>query len=78
MTRNPELTEETAHEITKYVEDVSTLTGDQKGFVESMSATQYWNIFGRCRYPLLYGFAKSLNVSVRNILFLFEHFWVLC
>lgn len=62
MTRNPELTEETTHEMTKYVEDVSTLTGDQKGFVESMSATQYWNIFGRCRYPLLYGYAKSLNV----------------
>lgn len=59
--RQPETAGETMDQLISYVNDLSTLPETQQNIVKSMTATQYWNIIGRGKYPQLYNCAKSLN-----------------
>lgn len=58
---NPGQEQETMLEMVQYIREVSALTGDQKALVESMSASDYWEIFGNSKFPLLYKCAKTIN-----------------
>lgn len=62
--RNPETAQATMMQFVKYVQDVSALTGPNKDLVDGMTATDYWNVFGKGKYPLVYECAKSINAMV--------------
>lgn len=63
-TRDPATASETMRQMTAYVNDVSSMVGDEKQMIYSMSATEYWNIFGKQKYPQLYMCAKEMNGMV--------------
>lgn len=46
----------------KYLDDLEMLTGSGKEIVEVMTTSEYWNIIGKNKYPLLYNYAKKINV----------------
>lgn len=62
--RDPERAKETMDQMVQYLNDLSTLPPDQKELIETMSASQYWNIFGKNKYPLLFLSAKSINSMI--------------
>ena len=59
--RNADVAHATTAELIRFVGDLDDLTGAQKEMVESMTAKQYWNIFGKHKYPLVYACAKSIT-----------------
>lgn len=41
-------------EMSAYVNHIASLNGATKQLVEGMNATQYWNAFGKEKFPLLF------------------------
>lgn len=57
---------ETQHQMTQYVAAVSRMKDAEKDLVDKMSARDFWDVFGKAKYPLLYDCAKSLNEMVSS------------
>lgn len=51
-------------ELTNYVAYMSTLTGSTKTMIENLTASQYWNGFGKEKFPLVFEYAKGINSMV--------------
>lgn len=67
LRRNPEEPEraDTAlKEMVQYVQEMKNLSGDEQALIIGMSATNYWEIFGKDKFPVLYDCAKSLNAMI--------------
>lgn len=60
-TSNAEDAEETLKQMVSYVHEMSNLVGVQKEMIYNMSAAEYWSIFGKFKYPLLYKCANPIN-----------------
>lgn len=59
--RNPDLADDAAREIVKFVAKMSSLTGTQKETIWKMSSRDYWHIFGQREFPALYIVASAVN-----------------
>lgn len=67
LRRNPDDTQKadsTLQQMVRYVHEVETLRGDERLMVEGMKASEYWEIFGKQKFPLLYEVAKPINAMV--------------
>lgn len=62
--RNPLTAQATMMQFFDYIREVSALTGPNKDLVDGMSASDYWNVFGKIKFPLVYECAKSINAMV--------------
>ena len=62
--RNPELSSAATSELLKFLEEMSNLDDGQKQFMAEISASQYWNIVGKEKFPSLFTFAKSLSAMI--------------
>lgn len=64
-TKDPEADAEAVLlEMTAYVAYMSTLTGSTKKMIENLTASQYWNGFGKEKFPLVFAYAKGINSMV--------------
>lgn len=61
---DPDDDQATMVETVRFVYEMKTLVGDQRELVHNMEAHQYWEIFGKTRYPLLFNCAKKINAMV--------------
>lgn len=57
----PNLAQETFVQLVEYVHDMCMLTGEKKQKVEALSASQFWDIYGKDKYPLVHKCAKRIN-----------------
>lgn len=48
-------------QMVQYVHEVLNYSASKKEMTDNMTASQYWDIFGKSEFPLLYKYAKMIN-----------------
>ena len=61
---NQEIAAQASLEMIQYVSEMATISADRKDLFAKMTAEQYWNIFGKERFPALFLLAKSINALI--------------
>ena len=62
--RNSIFIEQASAEIISFTSKMTTLSEQHKDVIFKMSAKQYWNVFGRRDFPVLFIVAKSINEMI--------------